>query len=307
MLSEMVYLVKSSAVELKIEEDWYWWSGYPRNPDDRRWLHGLLAETDGPEFYTKTAFPSLKPDIDIFGVPRRSRKQRGWHQVAVPSLGRPNERVGNRTHSRPPAKASDIPPELFDGILEHLTSWTHRDRPALARCASVCHYWNEKCQKRLFQGPELKSREDALSLLEFMRTLTSAVSSLIWDVTIREAQAVSGTPWLHLMSVIGDRAHKELHHYTVKLKGPLPAGQRMRSIHHRVPRSLPGHFSRHIEWLYLTDVHFKKLDDLMHLAGEMPDLDTLECKRVTWGSLPTALPRWRSRNESLRALRSVTK
>lgn len=296
MLSEMVYLVKSPVVKLEIKEDWYWWNGYPR--EDPGYTHQCrLAETDGPGFYTEPAFPSLKPDIDIFGVPRRSRKQRGWYQVAVPSLGQSSEQAGNTTHFRAPAKPSDIPPELFDGILEHLTRPGALNRHDLARCALVCSYWNEKCQPGVFNRLGLKSQEDALSLLEFMRTPTSAVSSLVERVSIH-SRAVSGTPWLHLRSTIGDLAHRKLEKYFVRLSGPLPAGQRMRSIHYRLPRSLPAHFSRDLFKVTFANVHFKTLDDLMHLAGELPDLSELECVRVTWESFPTALPRWRPRNDS---------
>lgn len=286
-------------VKLEIDEEWYWWRGYQSS----NYRYSWRKKMDGPEFYTESAFPLLKPDIDVFGVPCRSRRQRGWYQVAVPFLGRPSERTGKRAHFQALAKPSDIPPELFDNLLHHLKDWNNtRDRremrSTLARCALVCRYWSVRCQESLFDDLGLDSRENALQLLGFTRTPTSAVSSFVWRVDVPQVQAVSGTPWLHLISVIGDRAHKELEQYYVSLEGPLPAGQRMRSIHHRLPRSLPAHFSRCIWWLSLTDIHFKELDDLMHLIWEMPHLYQLDCDRVTWGSLPTALPRRRPRNES---------
>lgn len=296
--------MQDSVVQLEIYEEWYWWRGYQSSDYDYSWTPWGLGKTKEPDSYTESTFPSLKPDIDLFGVPRRSRKQRGWHHVAVPFLGRPSERPGKKTHFRALAKPSDIPPELFDNILSHLTrlDYTREEREywrsTLARCALVCRYWSVTCQPILFASLRLDSREHALQLLKFMRTPISAIPSLVYRVKVGKSQAVTGTPWLHLISVIGDRAHQELVKYEVTLEGPLAAGQRMRSIHFGVPRSLPAHFSRHIERLSLTDIYFVELDDLMHLVWEVPSLEWVRCERVTWGSLPTALPRRRPKNKS---------
>lgn len=300
-LTEHFLVIQDSVVQLEIDDEWYWWSGYPRYPNSYDWR---LAVTDGPAFYAEAAFPSLKPDIDIFGVPRRSRKQRGWHRVAASasSLNHvPTEPAPCRTCITP----ADIPPDLFEKILEHLKWHPHSD---LVRYALVCRYWNIKCREALFGDPELRSREDAVHLLELMEIPTRGVSSYVGGVEVEEPQAVSGTPWLHLVAIIDDRRTRLQQPYTnisLKLEGPLPAGHRMRSIHHGLPRSMPGHFSCLIYRLSLTDIHFKKLDDLMHLVWEMPDLVKLYCERVTWESLPTALPRRKPRSESRNTLFSV--
>lgn len=153
--SETSIEIQDSVVELEIDEEWYRWSGFP---------HNILspwkpAETDGPEFYTENAFPSLKPDIDILGIPRRSRKQRGWYQVTVPFIGQHGEQLGTRAHCRGLAKPSDIPPELFDDLLrEAAGNWLSCDKHALATCALVCRYWAAKCQEVIFFHLRLNSR-----------------------------------------------------------------------------------------------------------------------------------------------------
>lgn len=323
-------------MKLEIATEWYWWRGYPRTKPSSYSFRGLLADTDGPEFYTPAAFPALKPDIDTFGIPRRSRKQRGWHHVrgALPSTStstspaRSDERPGDsgrlggtgvdNWRGRAAATPSDVPPELFDTILAHLTA--HRihgraDKPLLARCALVCRYWAAKCQPVLFEKVALRAREDALQLLAFMRTPGSAVPGLVTGVYVREALQVGGpgVPWLHLVAAIGDRAHRGLSEFSIKLKGPLPLspgsgpapgpgsghdGQqtstrtpRLRSIHHGLPRTLPTHFSRRIGKLVLLDLPFAALADLAHLVRELPALWRLFCERVTWpaASLPVVL------------------
>lgn len=152
------------------------------------------------------------------------------------------------------------------------------------------------------------SRQDALQLLEFVKTPISTASRLIREVRISVAQKVSSNPWLHLISVISDRARRGVYTYFLNLAGPLPAGQRtLRSIHHGLPRSLP-HFSPQIYCLSLTAIRFEKLDDLMHLLWEMPSLCMVECEGLTWGSLPTMTtpPRRKSINTSQQVDPTIT-
>lgn len=249
-----------------------------------------------PQAFTEGAFPLLKPDMDVFGVPRRSRKQRGWYQVARPFPDRPSARLGTRTYRQPAVEPSDVPPELFDNILGYLTA--SGDKRAVARCALVCRYWAKKCQQMVLRRLVLRSREDAVLLLEHMKSPKSAITSFAQSLEVPVAQKVSSMPWLYLVPDISDRAHMNYLSYSVSLEGPLPPRQRMRSIHHGLPRSYPR-FSRRIVNLSLAGIHFEKLDDLIHLVWEMPHLVSLDCKRVTWGSLPTTVSRRKPKNISV--------
>lgn len=143
----------------------------------------------------------------------------------------------------------------------------------------------------LFETVNLRSREEASHLLHLMRDPTSDVSYLVKEVQAPLAQNMPSAPWFHLLPLIKDCSGRYRVWLSVRLSGPLPPGQRsLRSIHYALPRALP-HFSRHITWLHLTDLHFAKLDDLMHLMWEMPHLRYLYCSKVTWGSFPLTPPR----------------
>lgn len=139
----------------------------------------------------------------------------------------------------------------------------------------------------LFRTVTLRTREDAHELLGFLKHPTSAVAQYI-DRVVVSVQQVSGLPWIHLMSTnIRTRLRNAIFGLHVSLQGPLPPGQKsLRSMHDGLPRSLP-HFSRLINRLSLSDLHFERLEDLMHTVWEMRDLKRISCFRVTWGSLPT--------------------
>lgn len=263
-------------MELKVHDDWWWWSGYPLK---RSSWQTRLAETDGPRFYDKAAFPSLKPDIDIFGVPQRSRKQRGWYQITPPLQPSPPA----ETH-RALATPSNMPVELFKDILRYLSM----ERPTLARCGQVCRYWARECRRELFDTVKLQGHEDVLYLLDLMKSPAGDVSRFLRHVETSSIQNVRRTPWMHILPLIGDCSMQPSHKidFHVRLEGPLAPGQRsLRSIHYALPRVLPR-FSRHIEWLDLKDLHFAKLSDLMHLLWEMPQVAFCRCTNVTWGSFP---------------------
>lgn len=221
-------------------------------------------------------------------MPHRSRQQRGWHQIVPPVSGQPAPPT--ETHQAL-ATASDIPPELFKNILEHLGE----DKHALARCGRVCRYWARKCRQTLFWAVVLQGRAEALYLFGLTRNPTNDVSRLVNYVITSSAQNMPHTPWIHLLPLISDQSRLPygIPQIWVRLSGPLPPGQRsLRSIHHALPRALP-YFSRHIYRLHLKDLHFAKLDDLTHLVWEMPHLIHLKCVKVTWGSFPLTPPRRR--------------
>lgn len=198
-----------------------------------------------------------------------------------------------RTASTP----ADVPPELFQHILDQL------DMRGRARCGCVCRYWATQCQRALFHGVDVRSREDVRALVGFMDAPTSRVSRFVFVVraSAPSSSSAAGDPWVHHLSPIKDRFRQgesgvRLGVVELALSGPLPSSsggpRSLRSIHHALPRSLP-HFSRHIDRLTLSDLHFAKLDDLLHLVWELPDLWLLACTRVTWGTFPASVPRRR--------------
>ena len=88
------------AFELEIEWNWWTWRGFrPYDriehefidcPECESFWQLLCDPMDLGRFEEEDAFPLLKPSIHVFGFPRLSRTQRGWHQVLPPSGKREN-------------------------------------------------------------------------------------------------------------------------------------------------------------------------------------------------------------------------
>ena len=147
--------------------------------------------SSGTNYYGTKAFPSLKPDIDIFGIPRRSRKQRGWYIITAPIRNHvrvepPSSRIARRA-----VTGAELPEELFERILAQFTSppnsveysddsrllgFTKRQ---LGNCALVCRFWAQYCQRRIFYHVSIRSREDIIHLLALLRNTNSRVAQYV--------------------------------------------------------------------------------------------------------------------------------
>lgn len=101
----------------------------------------------------------------------------------------------------------------------------------------------------------------------------------------------ASAPWIHLVcqKIIPRMLSPEFKVY-LRLKGnassPLKLGK---SIHASLPRRLPG-LSSGMRKLILYFVHFRSLENLARLIGEMPSLRKVECFYVTWPPLPDGQP-----------------
>ena len=292
------HAAKAPALQLTKYGGWWLWRGFTAERNDidywawvgeAKWKEGD-DPVDMKSYDPIVAFPSLKPRLDIFGIPPRTRKQRGWYQVSNVLKG--SSCAASSLPSRVDVAAvalatgADIPPELFDVILDCLDFW---DKRTLGACARVCLYWASKCQPRLFERPQLNSREDILPLCQFERTprsdrLPRLRSSCIASTT------VSSPPWLHHMSV----SHKTwTRNNSVDLDGPLPPQRTLRSVHFQLPRTSPQ-FSTNILQLRLTNVHFNHFDDLAHLMSDLRYLWQFRGEKLTWSLEPQPYRRGRS-------------
>ena len=112
------------------------------------------------------AFPSVKPRLDIFGIPPRTRKQRGWYQirtspaqsqsrfpVSCPEMLFPPA-ADDRIMHTPAATGANIPLELIDAILERMDD---EDKRLLSSYSRVCRHWTRICQPMLFIDLKLRS------------------------------------------------------------------------------------------------------------------------------------------------------
>lgn len=131
--------MEESKVRLELLWDWWTWRGYPRLGHPAL---ESIEDREFPECFDHHAFPSLKPDFDVFGPPKRSRRQRGWYQIKrwppVPDAG-----MDIPDHHTKRATGSDIPPEMFELVHEALlgefaaAGFSKRE---LGACALVCRY-----------------------------------------------------------------------------------------------------------------------------------------------------------------------
>ena len=192
---------EDAGLRLEKHAAWWWWKGFWAELDDiYRWhdtfeTRWLRDPVDNEEYDTDAAFPSLKPRLDVFEIPPRSRKQRGWHQIRSP---RRDPEVLDTTLTVahiPRVTAADIPPELFKDILGSIGC----DKTTLGACHCVCRYWAKECQKRRFDQLGLRSREDILALRTFQRTPRWRLPPLKLSHP-RASTTISTAPWLHLCS-----------------------------------------------------------------------------------------------------------
>ena len=120
--------VLQEVIELQIVPQWWVWRGYRpfgRIQDDLIDTPELRWPTrrdpmDAPEFNEELAFPLLKPSIDIFGIPRRSRRQRGWYQVRSPLLRSRPAAILNDVGTAATSSDTGPPPDIRSSILESI-------------------------------------------------------------------------------------------------------------------------------------------------------------------------------------------
>lgn len=133
---------------------------------------------DRCDYNESSAFPMHKPNFDVFGIPRRTRKQRGWYQVRHHPKARPERHIC--ILPTPPAPSAvtgaDLPIELVRLIGKMMTGITalqwdkDDDKRTMMACALVCRYWASQFLPKIFRKILIISRQRALALWEFDRS-----------------------------------------------------------------------------------------------------------------------------------------
>ena len=301
----------SPVFELDISEEWWIWRGYlPYIPAEERSVGSpeleLWENDDGHTYFRRCdpiderdfseerAFPLITPAIDVFGVPLRSRKQRGWYQVVHPA---PVISLENAV-LQPLHSAVEFPPEIISRIADAAIGGNEPDPELewssheLSSYAMVCRHWANVVQPRLFQRVTVNSHREITQLLNIHRT---SLTKLAQHGTLLELMDKLGNePFAHLATDVRPDAH--LKHLLV-ISGPLPpnCGSRFRSIHALLPRSLPPSRVLRLSRLVMQDIHFRFFTDLIQLVWELPVLTFLQGTRLTWESesvRPGALLAW---------------
>ena len=237
-----------------------------------------------PTFDEENAFPQLKPSANVFGVPLRSRKQRGWYQVQ--QHPQPMTQLASMDvllTVRPTASAACLPVELIHQIGESLIDYTgpgagrpqNPFRDEYVWCARVCRHWAKVMQPRLFAGLQIGSHSEMVQLLDIRRTSLTGLAQSDPQAGLRDS--LDGAPFTHLAPHM-----KPWNSLTIT--GPLPTSQgtTLRSIHGRVPRSLPTSASASIGLLTLRHIHFRYFADLVKLLSEASNVRVLTAIGLTW-------------------------
>ena len=285
-------------VELEIVEEWWWWHGYrPFSRNEERTIDSPeTAWGSSDEWYyiddmddsaDGIPFPLIKPSIDVFGVPRQSRKQRGWYQVRSPSRLLPGQAAMTDSASlRSPRSAADIPPELVAAIVAELGSDYESDiikpvhgRRELARCASVCRHWSRILQPLAYNWISIASTSDVIQLQSFYDAPSSAFPR--WKVHFELRHSLASPPFLHLLPLIKSLKRRQ---FDVTIFGPLSSKDNVvvRSIHSQIPRQLPRTHFAYIRKLALSDIHFQYFVHLARLVWDLVDLERFQGSRLTW-------------------------
>ncbi|KAJ3536300.1 hypothetical protein NM688_g6857 [Phlebia brevispora] len=278
--------------ELEIPQEWrfsripYPGRGPVRWDEGRPHQEAYQDPMDTENFNEETAFPLVKPNIEVFGLlpPATLRRQRGWYQR---NRWRPPKRKGV-DRGKKAATGEDVPPELFDIVIGWLVNGRLQNAPRdrvsaskqeLGSMALVCRHWAKLIQPMIFRVTMLRGREDVNTLLSFLRSPTTAVSKYLQHPQLSlNIATYPCIPWIHI-ACSSNMLSKQF--ILARIDGPLPSGRSMKGLHDMLPRNCPLFFSR-IEELLLTDVHFKSLPCILRSVRDMADLKFVRLVKVTW-------------------------
>ncbi|KAJ3520250.1 hypothetical protein NM688_g9190 [Phlebia brevispora] len=259
----------TSVVFLEIPKPWRVWSGFRNNwitdgevPNRLEFVGSkptwsLVNPVDEEDYDETSAFPATKPDMDVFCPPLRSRSQRGWYQIKAFPFPRPFfDTYGSSYQPHITLRTgAELPAELLARILEIVV-----DNRTLKACALVNHYWAKLCQKRLWATTVLHKRDDAVRLLDFLRTEVSHIRHYIYHVDFHSVGLKpAGQPWFHLLSSIYETLGRDPRPVLeMKMEGPINKGSGcLRSIHHGLPPRSPAFLLAHFSTLSVRH-HFHK-------------------------------------------------
>ncbi|KAJ3537960.1 hypothetical protein NM688_g6590 [Phlebia brevispora] len=321
--------MESTPCELEIPQEWRFCRiSYPGrgsitwdkdgNPEEVLYNDPM----DDIKFDESTAFPLVKPNIEIFDLsPRTLRRWRGWYQVKR----WPPARSSSCSLDSPRPTGADIPEELFDNIMRNFAYKAYRTLyPAagntlgvlskdfisqvklqatnrqLGCIALTCRRWAKFVQPRIFSDIVLRNRDDVDTLLSFLRRPQTRIAASI-DV-LRLSLSVETQypyyPWVHTVCLaVLPRLHT-VPRISLEVRGPLPPKKIMRGLHDMLPKRSPQFFS-HIKTLVLADLHFKSYAHILRALAEMPAVRDITLKKLTWDDSLNAqkdlVPRYRAR------------
>ncbi|KAJ3556854.1 hypothetical protein NM688_g1794 [Phlebia brevispora] len=229
-----------------------------------------------------------------------------WIRVPAPPIAAD---VLMRPRFKRPVIAADIPCDLHDLIAHYFIdrpcfieeknrghecrggqecerNYIRCSQEELRNMALVCRRWTRTVQAAIFVFPQLHNRR-VIQLETLLKNPTTPIRQYIVhiDGDFDGAEHLRNPSVHHLgLSVIPKLSGLKNSSCDLKLEGPLPKKHQMlSSIHAPFPKVLPR-FSAGIRHLSLKSIHFKTFTHLVQLIREMPSVDYVDCKGVTWGT-----------------------
>ncbi|KAJ3521060.1 hypothetical protein NM688_g9071 [Phlebia brevispora] len=223
-----------------------------------------------------------------------------WIRVPGPPLP---EDVLMQPRYKSPVTAASIPHELHDLILHHFVNRVCKSdgrhechdelrceldhvrctQSELGNLALVCRRWTRPIQSVMFSTIEL-SNGTATRLSTMLKGTATFSGQHIQSIdAIFDGVEHLRKPCLHHFSllVMPKLSGLKDRSVTLELIGPLPKKHRVLSSIHPFPRSHPC-FSAGIQNLWLEGVHFSTFAHLVRLIKQLPSVDDVHCRGVTW-------------------------
>jgi hypothetical protein len=183
--------------------------------------------------------------------------------------------------------AHRLPPELFQRILLRLTDEAFLDdgeqQPCLGKrglgsCSLVCRYWVQ-CRRVLFRYLYLRTREDALTFIDFVKADTGAYNIGYYVAQLTLEQSTSECTWVHVVALMvksrpwpsGRRPDMKLvvRGNPAKMDSSAQAYYSYHTIFGDLPRSLPPSCIQ-TNSMTLSNLHFKDVQEMLLCLRSIP-------------------------------------
>lgn len=184
---------------------------------------------------------------------------------------------------------ANIPPELFQRIIENLCSAPELKKHDLGLCSLTCRYWAATIRPDIFRELTLRSRDDAIAFLQFIRpestTTVASFGAYVQKLSLEQLIRPHGVPWMHLVALAsggGPPLLPKLSKVVVMLMG----GDRTQSafptsIYADIPRSIPPSAIHPSELLLITG-RFRRFEDILALSRSAPSSASMDFQSLSW-------------------------
>lgn len=189
------------------------------------------------------------------------------------------------------ATAADLPPELFDNVIENFSVQSHWeivgkvlvDKRQLGAISLTCRRWAQRCRTYMFHRIALRVHSDVGELILLMdapNQIEPVIRDCLTFVDVKQEGAWT-IPWFY--RILPFEVHLMMHG-TYVLDSSKPEGKRFapRSFSTGLPSTLPNSIFSEVRSVTLEDMIFERFGDLVHLLCGLRILRNLTLSRVTF-------------------------